>query len=144
MRGGAIARTLSAISSGIAGNEFDRRPVESENMPPVIHIVLVTWRRDVPTSALDALTEHVDALASAVPGILSVAHGPSVSPEHLEAGYEWALVITFVDSTARDAYLPHPAHAPVAALLTEWHDGLVVFDLAAPDTPIEEASRAHP
>lgn len=62
--------------------------------------------------------------------MIDVTHGPSVSPEGLEGGYEWGLVVTFVDADARDGYLPHEAHAPASALIGEWSERLVVFDVA--------------
>jgi hypothetical protein len=97
---------------------------------PIVHIVLVKWQADMPASTMDRLTELVNSFPSAIPGVLEVVHGPSVSTENLEAGYEWALVVTFADSLARDGYLDHPAHAPVSELIGTWSERLVVFDLA--------------
>ncbi|MFE1664948.1 Dabb family protein [Microbacterium sp. P02] len=98
---------------------------------PVVHIVLVRWKREVSSAVLDELTEGAHALADAVPGVVDVACGPNTSPEGLAGGFDWALVVDFVSSAARDDYLPHPAHRPVAELITQWAEQVVVFDVAA-------------
>ena len=61
---------------------------------------------------------------------MSVVEGPSVSTEGLEAEFEWALVVTFESAEARDGYLDHPTHLPVAALIGKWAERVVVFDLS--------------
>ena len=66
-----------------------------------------------------------------IPGALAVHCGPSTSPEGLEDGFEWALVVSFESSAARDDYLPHPAHQPVAQLISRLAEHVVVFDVAA-------------
>jgi len=40
-------------------------------------------------------------------------------------------VVTFESAAARDGYLDHPTHLPVAELIGEWSERLVVFDLRA-------------
>lgn len=97
----------------------------------VVHVVLVEWRPETPADALAQLSEGVGRLRDQVPGISSVVCGPSVSVEGLESGFEWGLVITFTSADARDGYLPHPAHAPVAEIIGRWQQRLVVFDLQA-------------
>ena len=90
----------------------------------VLHVVLVRWREGAP----GALTPLVDAM-SGIPGVQDIAYGTSISPENLEAGYEWMLAVTFVSTDARDEYLVHPLHLPVAALIGDEAEKVVVFDL---------------
>ncbi|BDZ46226.1 Dabb family protein [Naasia aerilata] len=97
--------------------------------PSITHVVLVEWKREVEPASVQTLERLVDELPGQVPGILSLRRGPSVSPEHLEAGYEWGLVVEFEDAGARDGYLPHPAHQPVASIIGAGAERLVVFDL---------------
>ena len=99
------------------------------NASPVVHIVLARWKAGFGEPDLQELTAAVGDLADHIPGILAVHSGASTSPEGLEAGFEWALVITFADGAARDRYLPHPAHEPVKQLISAWADQVVVFDL---------------
>jgi hypothetical protein len=98
--------------------------------PRITHIVLVHWKSGFDTESAAELERLVDGLPGQIPGILSVRQGGSVSPENLEAGYEWGLVVEFADAAARDGYLPHPAHRPVAELIGRGAERLVVFDLA--------------
>ena len=99
-------------------------------MSRVVHVVLVAWREEVRGEAhaeADALAErHLRAL----PGVLALDHGPSVSGEGLEDGFDWALVIRFESEEALAAYLPHPEHRIVGAHLRAHSARLVVFDVA--------------
>ena len=97
-------------------------------MSEIVHVVLVEWREGADPAAADALVEqHLVPL----PGVLTVDHGPSVSTEGLESGFDWALAIRFVDEAALAAYLPHPEHVVVGRHLQADAARLVVFDLAA-------------
>ena len=94
-----------------------------------MHVVLTRWQADAPSDALDSMRALTRRFPLTIPGVLTVAEGPSTSPEGLEAGFAWALVITFTDAHARDAYLTHPAHLPVADLIGRYAEQLVVYDL---------------
>jgi hypothetical protein len=97
----------------------------------IVHVVLTQWRSDAPREALAEMREIVHRFSTEIPGIVSVVEGASVSTEGLEAGFDWALVVTFESESARDGYLDHPTHLPVAAVIGQWAERLVVFDLAA-------------
>src|SRR5680860_1355066 len=97
----------------------------------IVHVVLTQWRADAPGETLAELREIIQRFPAEIPGIVSVVEGASVSTEGLESGFEWALVVTFENAAARDGYLDHPTHLPVAALIGEWAERLVVFDLSA-------------
>jgi hypothetical protein len=100
-------------------------------IPSVVHVVLVRWKQDVSRAELDALTGLAGAFPDTIPGVLAVHCGPSTSPEGLEGGFEWALIVSFASSSARDNYLPHPAHQPVAHLISGLAEQVVVFDVEA-------------
>ncbi len=97
----------------------------------IVHVVLTQWRADAPGEALAQMRETIGRFQAEVPGVVSVTEGSSVSTEGLESGFEWALVVTFESAAARDGYLDHPTHLPVAAIIGEWAERLVVFDLSA-------------
>ncbi len=101
------------------------------NSGNIVHVVLTQWRSDVPAEALAEMREIIQRFPAEIPGIVSAVEGESVSTEEREAGYDWALVVTFESAAARDGYLDHPTHLPVAALIGEWAERLVVFDLSA-------------
>jgi len=97
----------------------------------IVHVVLTQWKPDAPADALAQMRETISRFKAEVPGVVSVTEGPSVSVEGLESGFEWGLVVTFENAAARDGYLDHPTHQPVAATIGEWAERLVVFDLNA-------------
>ena len=98
----------------------------------IIHVVLIAWGPTVPDDVAEQLDGLVADVRAGVPGVVEATHGPSVSVEGLEHGYDHALHVRFEDVAARDAYLPHPAHRPLAELITAHAADLVVFDLTAP------------
>lgn len=100
-------------------------------MTQVIHVVLVRWRGDADAGAREAVRAGVRGLRRAIPGVLAIEEGPSVSPEGLEQGNEYGFVVTFQDAAARDAYLPHPAHLVVAEAIGRATERVTVFDVAA-------------
>lgn len=100
-------------------------------MAQVIHVVLVRWREDADADAREAVRAGVRGLRTAIPGVLAVEEGPSVSPEGLEQGNDYGFVVTFLDASARDAYLPHPDHLEVAAAIGRAAERVTVFDVAA-------------
>ena len=95
----------------------------------IVHVVLTQWRADAPSEALAEVKAIIQRFQAEIPGIVSVVEGASVSTEGLEAEFEWALVVTFDSAGARDGYLDHPAHLPVAGLIGKWAERVVVFDL---------------
>ncbi len=97
----------------------------------IVHVVLTQWRSGAPSEALAEMRGIIARFEAEIPGVVSVVEGASVSTEGLEAGYDWALVVTFENAAARDGYLDHPTHLPVAAVIGEWAERLVVFDLDA-------------
>ena len=99
--------------------------------PSVVHVVLVRWKPEVGLATLEDLTELASAFPDTVPGVLAVHCGPNTSPEGLAGGFEWALIVSFASSSARDDYLPHPAHQPVAQLISRFAEQVIVFDVDA-------------
>lgn len=97
----------------------------------IIHVVLLRWAEDAPADVVRRFDDAARAVRDTIPGVLEVTHGPSVSIEHLERGHDYGLYVRFADAAARDAYLPHPAHRPLADLIGSHAEAFVVFDLAA-------------
>ena len=93
------------------------------------HVVLVSWREGEAEEAERLVRPLVANFGQTIPDVLSVAEGHSSSPEGMEGGFDYALVITFASPEARDAYLPHPAHLPVAEGIGAHAERVVVFDV---------------
>ncbi len=95
---------------------------------PVTHIVLLRWASDDPVPG-SAVREAIRGLPAVIPSIRDLREGPSSSPEGLEGGYEYGFVMTFDDEAARDAYLVHPAHLPVAEQIGRASAAVLVYDV---------------
>jgi quinol monooxygenase YgiN len=101
-------------------------------MASVRHLVLLRFQADASTAAIAAVERDFVALRSQIDGIRAIEWGTDVSPEGLAKGYTHAFLLTFDDTAARDAYLPHPAHqAFVATMKPVLADVLVIDYLAA-------------
>ena len=96
---------------------------------PVTHLVLVSWRAGEGETAEQVVRPLVADFGRTIPDVLDVVEGHSSSPEGLESGYDYALVVTFASARARDVYLDHPAHRPVAEAIGAHAERIVVFDV---------------
>jgi hypothetical protein len=99
--------------------------------PSVVHVVLVRWEPEVGTATLKELTELASDLPNRITGVLDVHCGPNTSPEGLAGEFEWALIVSFSSSSARDDYLSHPDHQPVSQLISRFAEQIIVFDVDA-------------
>lgn len=99
------------------------------------HIVLLKVKKDVSEERVGEVFAALAALQDAIPGILSFKWGPYSSDEGLHRGYTHGFVMEFETAAHRDAYLPHPEHervkAIVGAVLEGGIDGVVAFDFEA-------------
>ena len=103
----------------------------------IVHVVLLRWGPSTPPDVLTRFDDAVRSVRDAIPGVVEASHGPSVSVEHLEQGYDYGLYVRFADADARDAYLPHPTHRPLADLITTHAETFLVFDLAVEAGPVD-------
>ena len=93
------------------------------------HAVFVRFKPGADTTnILAALT----ALKSKIPGIIAISAGRDCSPEGLQRNHTHGFTVDFVDAAARDAYLPHPEHQKVGAMIVAAAvggiDGVTVID----------------
>jgi hypothetical protein len=99
--------------------------------PSVVHVVLVRWGSGITPAALKELSVTASAFVQTIPGVLAVHCGANSSPEGLGGGFDWALIVSFSSREARDGYLPHPAHQPVAQQISQLAEEVVVYDVDA-------------
>ena len=93
------------------------------------HVVLVSWRDGAAEEAERVVRPLVADFTRTIPDVLDVVEGHSSSPEGLEDGFDYALVVTFASPQARDVYLDHPNHQPVSEAIRAGADRVVVFDV---------------
>ena len=97
-------------------------------MPKVKHIALVKFKDGTTQAQIEDIFANILDITETVPGIEDYVSGPNSSPEGLNQGYTHALVMTFTDAAARDAYLPHPENERVKSLLMPTVESTLVFD----------------
>jgi hypothetical protein len=98
-------------------------------MTSISHVVLVSWKDGRQYQAEELIRPAIRAFTQTIPGVLSAVEGHSSSPEGLENGFDYGFVITFATAQARDIYLTHPAHLPVAEAIGVASTQVVVFDI---------------
>ena len=93
------------------------------------HTVLIHFKPDADAPAIFAA---LASLQQKIPGIISISAGRDCSPEGLQRGHTHGFTVDFVDAAVRDAYLPHPEHQKVGAMIVAAAvggvDGVTVVD----------------
>jgi hypothetical protein len=97
-------------------------------MTPVQHVVLFKIKPHVTSIHIVEIFERIANLQNLIPGIQAFEGGEYFSEGNLNHGYTHGFVMTFESVEARDAYLPHPEHKKVEAILIEAIDGILGFD----------------
>jgi hypothetical protein len=100
-------------------------------MPIVQHMVLIRFKPETASAAIDAAFAQLRDLQTRIPGITYFAGGPYNSSEGLNAGYTHGFLMTFSDPAARDAYLSHPEHERVKQAVLPLVDAVIAFDFDA-------------
>jgi hypothetical protein len=97
-------------------------------MSKVKHIVLLKFKDGTATDQIENVLQEVLDSTETIPGIEDYVAGPNSSPEGQNQGYTHALIMTFTDAAARDAYLPHPENERIKSGLAAIVDSMLVFD----------------
>ena len=92
------------------------------------HIVLMKQKPDADPALVGAAEAGLATLQAEIPGIVSFAFGVNNSVEGRNEGFDLGFTIDFVDSAARDAYLPHPAHQAYVPSVRAVSSDVLVFD----------------
>ena len=77
------------------------------------HIVLFKLKAATTKEQIQTLTQGLLKMADEIAGIEEISAGANTSPEGLNRGYNYGMIVRFVDAEARDAYIPHPFHQGV-------------------------------
>jgi 5,10-methylenetetrahydrofolate reductase len=91
------------------------------------------FKPDATEQQVAALIEAFEGLQNEIPQILSFEWGLNNSPEGFDRGMTHVFLLTFENETARDEYLPHPAHKAFG----DTHGG-IIEDLVVVDYTINE------
>ena len=93
------------------------------------HVVLLRFK---PNANTVEIFDALKALKEKIVGIVSIVTGEDNSPEGLQRHNTHGFIVDFVNAAARDAYLPHPEHQKVGAMIVKATeggiDGVTVLD----------------
>ena len=89
------------------------------------HIVLFQIKPEF-RNELPQLVANVQAMKGRIPGLLDLEAGVDVL--HSDRSYDLALICTFQDRAAFDAYQTHPVHMPVRARMHQVRQASVACD----------------
>jgi hypothetical protein len=101
----------------------------------VVHVVAFKFKKAVTDAKQKEIADALVALKKSIPQIISIEHGPNVSKEGFEKGFQHAFIVTFANEKDRDTYLEHPKHKEFAKLLDGLlaDKGVFVFDFVSKD-----------
>jgi hypothetical protein len=77
----------------------------------VTHIVIFTWVAEVQAAQVEGLRQALNGLAAEFADSATITHGPDLG--YRETGGDYALIATFPDRAAWDAYQADPRHKAV-------------------------------
>jgi hypothetical protein len=97
-------------------------------MSKVKHIVLLKFKEGTADDQIQNVFDSILDITENIPGIEDYVSGPNSSPEGMSQGYTHALIMTFTDAAARDAYLPHPEHERVKSAMMPFIESLLAVD----------------
>ncbi len=89
----------------------------AQQKEPVRHVVVFKYKQGATAEQIRQVTDAFRELKGKIPGIVSFEHGLNNSPEGKNQGYTHIYLLTFENTQARDAYLPHPEHKKFGELL---------------------------
>lgn len=84
------------------------------------HAVFVRFK---PGTDVRPIFAALRGLRDKIDGITAVTAGTDCSPEGLQRSNTHGFTVDFKDAAARDAYLPHPEHQKVGALIVAAAEG---------------------
>jgi hypothetical protein len=109
----AVISLLAAVVAGpLAGSSRAQAPSQA-----VRHVVVFKYKPEATPAQIQQVTDAFRTLARSIPGITGFEDGVNNSPEGKNQGFTHVYLLTFTDTAARDAYLPHPEHKKFGSVL---------------------------
>ena len=92
------------------------------------HILFVQFKPEASLLSIEEVRAAFKAMPSKVEGIVDVEWGENNSPENKNKGFTHCILMTFIDETARDNYLPHPEHNALKDIFGAILEEIIVLD----------------
>src|SRR6266850_6158474 len=97
-------------------------------MAKIKHVALIKFKEGTTDDQIQKAFDELMDLSESVPGVEDYVAGANNSPEGLNKGYTHGFVMTLTDAAARDAYLTHPEHERVKAVVLPLVEDVLIFD----------------
>jgi hypothetical protein len=101
-------------------------------MPQVKHFGMFQFNPEVVEEGIARCFREMAGMVGKIPGLVDFHYGPYDSAEGLNDGFTHGFIMTFESPEARDAYLPHPEHERVKAIVVPCLARVTVFDFNMP------------
>lgn len=115
-------------STSISTPVIEEIPMPTAPDSVLRHVVYFSFKESSSSEDIQGVVDVFRNLQNEIPGIESFEWGLNSSPEGLNQGLTHAFTLTFYSDSARDAYLPHPAHKAFGELLGPHLDKVTVLD----------------
>ena len=92
------------------------------------HVLLLQPRAGASPQAIEECRCAITALVGRIPGLVNCHWGENLAAPERREGLTHGFSMDFLDRESLNAYLPHPAHKPAAALVRATFERIVVFD----------------
>ncbi|GAD00608.1 Dabb family protein [Agarivorans albus] len=92
------------------------------------HILLIKFKAEVSDVNIQQARQKFLDIPNKIEGVLEVEWGRNDSPEALNKNYQYSVIMTFADETARQRYLPHPEHERLKHHFVPLLEDIIVFD----------------
>jgi hypothetical protein len=127
-----VTAVLAAtILSGVVLMSTSGRHALAQDKPvsaQLRHVVLFKFKPEVTKAQVQEVVDAFAALPKKIDTISGFEWGTDVSVEMKSEGFTHCFVVSFADAKARDAYLPHDAHAQFVKLVGPRIEKVLVFD----------------
>ncbi|RKF17438.1 Dabb family protein [Alginatibacterium sediminis] len=92
------------------------------------HILLIKFKATVDTNDIAKIKVLFESIPNKIDGVVNVEWGLNDSPESLNQGYSYCVLMSFANEKGRQNYLPHPEHEALKKKFVPLLDDIVVFD----------------
>ena len=124
---------MLAVSALIVGSALivAAEKAKTPNAGAIRHVVLFKFKDGTSAADVKKIEEAFAKLPGQIKEIEDFEWGTNNSPEGLAQGFTHCFFVTFKDTKARDAYLPHAAHKAFVEVLKPHLDKVLVVDYEA-------------
>ena len=124
-----IIKLLIVLALPILFSCNQRESTKSTDLAYVNHVVLFKLNDGTSTKTVEQIKKFTEPLAK-IEVVKDLDFGINTSPEGLDKGYNYSLIMKFATEYDRDSvYLSHPIHVEFVDSISKHISDVIVFDL---------------